>query len=301
MNSVKHLVRQLILLPAEAMELMLGAYLKLWEKMGLNFGFAWKDKFLNALQSDIGAVSHHNGDKHIELKFFMPNQVCRYRVDSFSSKEPETLNWIDESPPGSVLYDIGANIGLYSVYHALSKNANVYAFEPSFLNLALLAKNLTLNHVSDKVKVIVNPLTASNMFAQFNLSSLVEGGALSAFGVDYGQDGRDLDKKLTYQTLGFSLDFLLENGILTEPPNMIKIDVDGIEHLILQGARRTLQSPACRTVLIEVSLEFKEQANGIQSILTECGFSQVDYNRVSHAAQHPDQSIKNQNQIWIKK
>jgi FkbM family methyltransferase len=301
MIAAKRFVRQILLLPAELIELLLSAYLKLWEKMGLSFGFAWKDKFLNSLQSDIGTVSHRSSDKQIELKFFMPNQVCRYRVHSFSSKEPETLNWIDESPPGSVLYDIGANIGLYSVYHAASKNANVYAFEPSFLNLALLAKNLTLNHVSDKVKVIVNPLTASNMFAQFNLSSLVEGGALSAFGVDYGQDGKDLNKKLTYQTLGFSLDFLLESGILTEPPNMIKIDVDGIEHLILQGARRTLQLSACRTVLIEVSLEFKEQADGVHAILTECGFDRVDYNRVNNTAKHPEQLIKNQNQIWVKK
>lgn len=298
MNAMKQLARHLILLPAQAMEVLLGAYLAIWEKLGLTLGFAWKDKFLSALQSDIGTVNHRTGNTSIQLKFYMPNQVCRYRVNSFSTKEPETLAWIDESPPGSVLYDIGANVGLYSVYHALSKNANVYAFEPSFLNLALLAKNLTLNEVSSKVKVIVNPLTSSNVFADFSLSSLVEGGALSSFGVDYGHDGKHLEKKLAYQTLGFSLDFLIQSGALAEPPNMIKIDVDGIEHLILEGARQTLKLPECKTVLIEVSREFKEQATSIHTILTESGFSQVDQNPLLH---HPDQAAAvMENQIWIK-
>ena len=54
---------------------------------------------------------------------------------------------------------------------------------------------------------------------------------------------------------------------------MIKIDVDGIEHLILRGAVNTLSNPVCKTVLVEVSTEFSLQADEVSRILTTCGFS----------------------------
>ena len=54
--------------------------------------------------------------KEIEMKFSVPNQLCQFRIDTFSTKEPETLDWIDSFSEDSILWDIGANIGLYSVY-----------------------------------------------------------------------------------------------------------------------------------------------------------------------------------------
>ena len=44
--------------------------------------------------------------------FSVPNELNYFRVNTFSSKEPETLDWIDTLKPGTVLWDIGANIGL---------------------------------------------------------------------------------------------------------------------------------------------------------------------------------------------
>ena len=76
-------------------------------------------------------------------------------------------------------------------------------------NLALLAKNINANRVQDKIRIVTNPLTAQNEFADFNLQVTDEGGALSAFGVEYGQDGLPLQKVLSYQTCGFSLDHLM--------------------------------------------------------------------------------------------
>ena len=95
---------------------------------------------------------------------------------------------------------------------------------------------------------------------------------MSACGVDYGHDGKIIKKLLAYKTLGLSLDFLLHNRIITDYPNLIKIDVDGIEHLILAGAVNTLKHPSCKTVLVEIDESFAEQAKSATKILLDCGF-----------------------------
>ena len=55
--------------------------------------------------------------------------------------------------PGDVFVDVGANVGLYSIYAAKKKNLQVIAFEPSVFNLELLARNLFLNDLQDHVTI----------------------------------------------------------------------------------------------------------------------------------------------------
>ena len=89
---------------------------------------------LNTAMSFRREITHRG----VRLSFVAPNGLNHFRIDSFSTKEPETLDWIDNIPLGSVLWDIGANIGLYSCYAARSRNCQVIAFEPSVFNLELL-------------------------------------------------------------------------------------------------------------------------------------------------------------------
>lgn len=77
-------------------------------------------------------VINHN---HVSLTFSTPNPLNIYRVKTFSSKEPETLEWIERMPIGSIFWDIGANIGLYSCYAAKKRGCRVFCFEPSVFNL----------------------------------------------------------------------------------------------------------------------------------------------------------------------
>ena len=87
--------------------------------------------------------------KDIKLNFTVPNTLNKYRIDTYSTKEPETLEWIDAISEGSILWDIGANVGLYSCYAAKARNCQVFAFEPSVFNLELLARNLFINGLSE--------------------------------------------------------------------------------------------------------------------------------------------------------
>ena len=90
------------------------------------------NKFLNRSRTVV-----HNS---IEMQFCVPNSLNSYRAKTFSSKEPETLEWIESFNKKSIFWDIGANIGLYSIYAAKYNNVQVYAFEPSVFNLEFLAK-----------------------------------------------------------------------------------------------------------------------------------------------------------------
>ena len=77
-----------------------------------------------------------------------------WRVDTYFSKEPETLEWIDsfQEKENLIFWDIGANIGLYSIYNTLkNNNSKTIAFEPSTSNLRILSRNISINSFEDNV------------------------------------------------------------------------------------------------------------------------------------------------------
>lgn len=234
----------------------------------------------------------------VSMTFATPNAVCHYRAESFSYKEPETLDWIEEFGGQGAFYDIGSNIGIYAVYHAKLFQTPVYAFEPSVLNLKWLARNIALNRVSDRIVVVPIPLTDSNGVASFRLSSLAEGGALSSFGVNFGHDGQPHESKMQYEMLGLTLDFLVESGAIPEPPSMIKLDVDGIEHLILSGSLSVLRQPSLRSVIVEVDESFKQLSSDVSRILSESG---LRFREKRHGVLFETGEFANTyNQIWVR-
>ena len=115
------------------------------------------------------------------MSFCVPNQLNHFRIDTFSEKEPETLEWIDTFHNNSILWDVGGNVGLYSIYAAVSKNCNVVAFEPSVFNLELLARNIFLNNLQDKITIF--PLALSNKLnaSRMRVTSVEWGGCAIIF------------------------------------------------------------------------------------------------------------------------
>ena len=298
--KIKLLIVKLIQIPLVVLDFLASLYIYLINCIRDGLCCYWLDKQAEKNKLLKKTITHLYQNKSIKLSIFTPNWICRYRADTFSSKEPETLEWIEnsEGDGNGILFDIGANVGLYSIYYAASNKGKAYAFEPSVFNLAQLVKNIYENNLQDKIKIVTNPLTNENQFSDFTLSSIEEGGELSAFGVDYGHDGKIIKKLLAYKTLGLSLDFLLHNRIITDYPNLIKIDVDGIEHLILAGAVNTLKHPSCKTVLVEIDESFAEQAKSATKILLDCGFKLKEKKQSEMIALGKYAGIFNQ--IWVK-
>lgn len=250
------------------------------------------------LQTLTSVVTYSRQGKSFTLSLRVPNEVCRYRAETFETKEPETLRWIDQFGGQGAFYDIGANVGLYSLYYAQTKPGRVYAFEPSALNLRLLSLNVSDNGLASRIIIVPSPLTESNEIASFRLSMLDEGGSMSTFGQDFGHDGSPLQSVLEYDTIGMTLDFMLASGLVSETPSLIKIDVDGLEHLILRGAEKVLASQSLLSILIEVNEEFRELAQEVRRILEAAGFQMME---CEHSGMFEHGAFSHTfNQVWVR-
>lgn len=225
---------------------------------------ALEQKLINALVNRKKTIVHQ---QH-KLSFCTPNALNRYRVNSFSTKEPETLGWIDNFNDNAILWDIGANVGLYSIYAAKAKNAQVFAFEPSVFNLELLAKNISINKLQENITIFPIALSSKMGVNLFNMHNPVWGGALSTFGQDYDQNGDKMQTNFSYNIPGISGDEVV-NTLNTPKPNHLKIDVDGIEHLILSGCENILKS--INSVLIEINDDFLVQKQQSEQYLSQAG------------------------------
>ena len=193
-----------------------------------------------------------------EIKFYCPSKIASYRVKTLFSKEPDTIKWLDEfGSEDKILYDIGANIGIYTIYYAKKFGSKVYAFEPSFRNLDLLARNVKLNFLQNEIFLIPNPVSKKFIFSDFFQLEPSAGQAAATFNDKVVQNsfinasGKDeKSNTMEYKTLGFSIDNLIENNLI-EYPNLIKIDVDGNEFDIISGLKKTVKEAKDISILIE--------------------------------------------------
>ncbi len=182
--------------------------------------------------------------KYGDIKFFCPALEPYNRAKTLLTKEPETIQWIDSMHPGEVLWDIGACVGCYSLYPAL-KGVTVIAFEPSPGNYYLLSKNIEINALDLFIEAYNIAFTNTTGLGIFYMSDTELGSAGHNFGVD-GNDTR-----VALGTIGYTIDYFIEQ--FKPPfPQYIKIDVDGIEDRIIEGASETLKDSRLESILIEV-------------------------------------------------
>jgi len=249
-------------------------------------GFAYKviQKLIARFMRSKKKVSHRGHDFY----FSTVSPLTFYRALSFRIKEPETLSWIDSFKNDATFWDVGANIGLYSIYAAKVSNCQVFAFEPSIFNLELLGRNINYNHLSSNISIVPLPLFSRSGFDTFRLTDVAWGGAHSSFSEDIDQDGKQIDSTFDYKVFGISPKDLV--GYFGCPqPDHIKIDVDGIEHLILEGLTPILKE--VKSVLVEVNEGFYFQKKQCDEIMQSCGFTLVSRNLVGGEMY---------NQIWQK-
>ena len=239
-----------------------------------NYSKKWEEELQSYI--DLSISRKINIGKKKFIKFYCPNTITSFRAKTFFSKEPETLEWMNSyGGKNKILYDIGANVGLYSIYYSKKFSAETYAFEPSFKNLEIFTKNIRLNNLYKLVNVIPNAATKEQKISNFFQLNYFAGNAGATFGdklVEKNLKSIVVKKFLPikYKTLGISLDHLINHKIIKKP-DLIKIDVDGNEYEVILGLEKFLQKKIKISILIEIDSRLKS-SKLVHSLLKKLNF-----------------------------
>lgn len=225
-----------------------------------------------------------------DLVFDCAEPIPLHRATHLFEKEPETINWIDTlMQEDDVLYDVGANIGIYSLYAAISRGCRVYAFEPASNNYALLNRNIALNDLSEKITALNFALHDDLVINTLNLSRLAVGSALHTFVGTTNGWGNDYDPVFRQGVIGVPMDKLVTDFNLPFP-NFIKIDVDGNEHIVINGMSKIIADPRLKSIAIELNFQDRSELDGkIADQLRDAGFEPLT-----------DESFDNQHRLTMK-
>jgi FkbM family methyltransferase len=209
-----------------------------------------------------------------DMTFFTPNGATLWRVESLFTKEPDTIEWIAGFAEGETLVDIGANVGMYSIFAARTRGARVFAFEPESQNYAILNRNIHLNRLSRLVSAYCTALSDRSGFSELHLSMFVPGASCHSYGTSLDHNNQPAVSQFAQGCVATTVDDLVAAGAMPVPAH-VKIDVDGLEHKVIAGARTTLADRRVRSVLIEINTALEEHWEIVDGLLA-LGF---DYGR----------------------
>ena len=116
------------------------------------------------------------------LRFMTSTPLLHARASAILSKEPDTICWIDGFKASDVFWDVGANVGVFSLYAAGCRGLRVLAFEPSADNYMVLCRNVTINSLSESISTYCMAFSDDTRLGTLNLASLELGAALHQFG-----------------------------------------------------------------------------------------------------------------------
>jgi FkbM family methyltransferase len=230
----------------------------------------WRRAHLRLLISERLHQRHRVETRYGSLVFVSTHARALEAPLEFFSREPETLAWIDGFAPGAVFWDIGANVGVYSLYAGLRGDIEVLAFEPSAPSYAALCANLAANRLN-RVRAYCIALADETRLGTLNMSQSYPGSVYNAFEQEVDMTGAALAIERRQPALGISPDDLIER-LAAPAPNHIKLDVDSTETAILRGAARLLRAPALLSVLVETAAGETAQNRAIDALLVEAGF-----------------------------
>jgi FkbM family methyltransferase len=171
--------------------------------------------------------------------------------------------------PGAVLYDVGANIGWYSLLaaRAIGPQGRVLAFEPALENAALAQQNAAVNGLQN-ILVVALALTDAEGWMPFLTQGSLEGRLEKDDSEAQAARRARRGARFHARTLvpASTLDaWLAQTG--QPPPTLVKIDVEGAELGVLRGMRQTLHS--ARPALI---VELHGTREEVAGCLDELGY-----------------------------
>ena len=205
-----------------------------------------------------------------EIRFFCPGTFPLRRARSLLTKEPMTIEWIKTFDDHDIFWDIGANIGVFTLF-AANRGLKVLSFEPSPNNFYLLSKNIEINCFDEKVSAFCFAFNDHSIIDYLFMQNSELAGSLSSFAEAIDTQGMRFSPAFKKAMLGFSVDDFIDRF---DPlfPNHIKIDVDGIEDKIVDGAIETLKNRRMKSLLIELDPQRETYFQGVKRKIEKAGY-----------------------------
>jgi FkbM family methyltransferase len=179
--------------------------------------------------------------------------------------------------PGDLFYDVGANVGTYTVLASGVCQARSLAFEPDPSAAAALRRNVEVNGLADLVTVQETAVGAAKGVANFTI------------GLDTGNrilmEGSIGARKIEMTTL--------DESSVREKPTLLKMDVEGFNYQVVEGAKTTLASENLKAIIIEWPSE-------VINTLTSLGFQRIKYNPLSRGFQEYSDQEQQPNTLFIR-
>lgn len=219
----------------------------------------------------------------LSARFRVSSPFEREQVVSLGHEGRLLRRVLREVPEGGVVYDVGTNLGLYTVLFALAvgPKGSVIGFEPEVKTCDRVLENLRLNALRHAVVFDValgNREQDVNLFVDDRLGSGVHNLLNNTTNL--------VRVRLQPTRMVIGDRFISEKGLPS--PNLIKIDVEGLEEEVVLGLAETLRRPECRAVFCEMHLSILERTGhpdaprSIERILRDSGFRRMRWLNYSH-------------------
>jgi FkbM family methyltransferase len=167
---------------------------------------------------------------------------------------------------GDLFVDVGANIGAYSILAASLAGVRCVAFEPTLDTYDLLLENIFLNRYQSRITPHRTAL--GDRDGKISVTSSLD--TVNHIAGDADSDAQREDVPLT------TLDAVLEG----QCPSVIKVDVEGYETPVINGARATLECPGLFALIIEMNgsgARYGYDETRLDRLLTDEGFEALSY------------------------
>jgi FkbM family methyltransferase len=193
---------------------------------------------------------------------------------------------------GDTFVDVGANVGLYSIWVSGATGARTLAMEPVPSTFELLRKNIRLNDLDaliEPLRIAVGEHSAEVlMTSQYGgMNRVLQGSGMA-------------DVAGALRTSLAPLDDILDGRC----PVAMKIDVEGFELQVLRGAASTLRDSGLKAIVIEMQEptlnRYATSEFEVRSVLEECGFSAVVYDPFERSLSPAPAARRSFNEIFVR-
>lgn len=194
--------------------------------------------------------------------------------------------------PDDLFIDVGANAGSYTILASAVIGSKTIAFEPIPKTYTKLIDNIRLNSLE-------------NLVTSFNLGVGCEKGVIN-FTNSYGAMNHVVENKsMNIQEHIVSVEMTtIDINLQHKSPVLMKIDVEGYETQVLQGAMDTLKNPSLHSVIIELNgsgSRYQNDENAILEVMFDFGFKTYSYDPFSRDLKDLNgKSLQESNTLFIR-